>query len=162
MKPETNMNTVKKNERGHLCCILQGEGLIQGYDIVNYYQENRYYPGLTGAVVLGENHILLVLEGPTKLVIQKFMELTESHKAFIQIISTGPFINDERLFNSFDFGLRIETSEGKKLVTEHNQEEISSLKKIMNEKTNGNPLRKFIRTFLSKGHVNINEFRKES
>lgn len=162
MKPETNMNTVKKNERGHLCCILQGEGIIKGYDIIHYYQENRYYPGLTGAVVLGENHIMLVLEGPTKLVIQKFMELTETYKAFIQIISTGPFINGERLFNSFDFGLTIESREGSKLVTEHNQEEISSLKKIMNEKTNGNPLRKFIRTFLSKGYANINEFRRES
>lgn len=151
----------KKNEKGHLCCILQGEGLIEGYDIMNYYQENRYYPGLTGAVVLCEKHILLVLEGPTKVVIQKFMELTDTHKAFIQIISTGPFINGERLFNSFDFGLRIESAEGKKLVTEHNQEEISSLKKIMSEKTNGNPLRKFIRTFLSRGYLNLNEFKRE-
>lgn len=151
----------KNNEKGHLCCILQGEGLIEGYDIINYYQENRYYPGLTGTVVLCEQHILLVLEGPTKVVIQKFMELTDTHKAFIQIISTGPFVNGERLFNSFDFGLRIEGPEGKKLVTEHNQEEISSLKRILNEKTNGNPLRKFIRTFLSRGYLNLNEFKRE-
>ncbi len=151
----------RDNERGHLCCIIQGEGIIKGYDILNYYQNNRYYPGLTGAVVLGEHHILLVLEGPNKVIIQKFIELTDNYKAFIQIISTGPFINGERLFHSFDFGLRIEQGEGKKLVTEHNQEEISSLKKIMSEKTAGNPLRKFIRTFLSKGYLNLNEFKRD-
>jgi hypothetical protein len=103
-----------------------------------------------------------MLEGHTKTVIDKFMELTESHKAFIQIVSTGPFINNERLFSSFDFGLRIESAEGKKLVTEHNQEDISSLKKIMTEKTNGNPLRKFLRTFLTRGHVNLSEFKRQT
>ncbi len=162
MNPDNMKSMDKKNEKGHLCCIIQGDDLIEGYGITNYYQENRYYPGLTGAVVLCEQHILLVLEGPTQVVIQKFMELTESHKAFIQIISTGPFINGERIFSSFDFGLRIEEGDSKKLVTEHNQEEVSSLKRIMSERTNGNPLRKFIRTFLSRGYLNINEFRRES
>ncbi len=153
---------MEKNEKGHLCCILQGEELIKEFGIMEYYKENRYYPGLTGAIVLCEKHVLLVLEGPAKLVIQKFMELTEKHSSFIQVVSTGPFIQGERLFNSFDFGLRIEGRDGNKLVTEHNHEEISSLREIMNERTRGNPLRKFIRAFLSNGDVNLNLFKPDS
>ena len=143
----------KQNEKGHLCCIIQGKGNVTSEDIMEFYRRNRYYPGLTGAVVLGEDHILLVLEGQSSVVVEKFMEMTSSFKAFIEILSTGSLFNNKRTFNSWDFGLNIANKNGVggKLVKEMNQEEVSTLTKILNDELEPNFLTRSVKSFLLKG-----------
>jgi hypothetical protein len=149
------------NEKGHLCFIIQGSDGRAGIEIMEFYLQNRYYPGLTGAVVFYEGHVMVVLEGEGKIIVEKFMELTESIKAFIEIISSGPLFDEQRTFNSWDLGHSITTGgkAEKQLVMEINQEDGSSLRKILNGESKNNKLTGFVRSFLMKGQEsNYNKF----
>jgi len=155
----------KRNEKGHLSFIIQGRESNFGLEIMNFYLNNRYFPGLTGAVVFNDKHVLVVLEGEAKMIVDKFMSLTNSVKAFIEVVSTGPLLEDKRSFNSWDLGLNVTNGESNeiKMVTETNQEEISSLSMILKGREEENDLKKFVKSFLLKGHkTNYNKFWEEN
>ncbi len=148
------MNT----EREYLCCIIQKTDMINAYDAIDFYEANRYYPGLTGAVILCENQILVVLEGSKETIIKKFMEMTHAFKTFIHIARSEQLVDNKRTFNSWDLGINMTCEENKVLITGINQEEISSLNKMMQEKTEGNELTEFIKSFLANEFLNQNDF----
>jgi len=141
-----------------LCCIIQKTDIMNTYDAIDFYEANRYYPGLTGSVILCENQILIVLEGSRETIIKKFMEMTNSFKTFIHIVRSELLIDNKRTFNSWDLGINMTCEESKILITGINQEEISSLTKMMQEKTEGNELVEFIKSFLANEFLNQNDF----
>ncbi len=153
----------KEKEKGHLCCVIQAKGGMMTKDIMNFYRRNRYYPGLTGAVVLGDDHVLLILEGHSDMVIDKFLDITSTFRAYIEIISTGSLIDDKRTFNSWDFGMNSSTKKDEGLINEINQEEVSSINKIMRGEGPENLLTRSIKAFLLKGETNdCNKFWENS
>ncbi len=145
-------------EREYLCCIIQKTDMLNAYDAIDFYEANRYYPGLTGTVILCENQILIVLEGSKETIIKKFMEMTNSFKTFIHIVRSEMLTDNKRTFNSWDLGINMTCEESKVLITGINQEEISSLNKIMQEKNEGNDLADFIKSFLANEFLNHNDF----
>jgi hypothetical protein len=153
-----NHNNYMSSEREYLCCVVQKTDMLNAYDAIDFYEANRYYPGLTGSVILCENQILVVLEGSKETIIKKFMEMTNSFKTFIQIVRSEPLINNKRTFNSWDLGINMTCEESKILITGINQEEVSSLNKIMQDKTEGNDLTEFIKSFLSDKFLSHNDF----
>ncbi|HSZ24869.1 MAG TPA: hypothetical protein VK766_04080, partial [Cytophagaceae bacterium] len=74
------------------------------------------------------------------------------------VVRSAPLIDNKRTFNSWDIGIRITCKEEMSLASGFNQEEISSLSKIIQDVKEENPLAAFIKSFLHNDHVNLSHF----
>jgi hypothetical protein len=148
-------------EREYLCCVIHhNTGIVSNYDIIHFFQKNRYYPGLTGAVLLCQNQTFVTIEGSSDTIIKKFMELTNLLKSYIQIVSSGPLIDQKRTFNSWNFWLNAQTEYEQRLLVDVNQEDISPLKRILSGQEGKNYITELIHSFLTNEQLNYQDFWK--